>query len=1227
MRPYGGTERICFKYSITKFYKHKGMKKKRTSVFSDSMGWKRFYPIRQLKLILIVIGCLQFSMVAHAKNEQYLTLKMDNASLEELIWEIQKKSDFVFMYVTKEIAHVQHLKVDEQKKTVSEILDKYLNDTGLTYAISGNAIVIKVRSTEKKPKTLALKGFVQDVKKRPMPGVTVHLAGTMVGTSTDSRGWFHLTLPVDNGQLEFSFVGFKKEVLNFTAQTAKDTLRVAMKEDVQAMDEVVVTGYGNVSKGNYTRASTTVQARDVMMAGVSTIDQMLQGVVPGMLVMNGTGMVGATPKVRVRGTSTLLGSQEPVWVVDGVIQRDPQPFNSADNFKFSVDADDIKQLAGNAISWLNPNDIETITVLKDASATAIYGSQAANGVIVITTKKATAGKIQVSYSGDFSIGQRPHYGLYDLMNSAERMELSKNIYEERRTFPSGTLLLPIGYEGLLAKYLNKKITVEEMNVEYQKMAKENTDWFDLLFRNSFNHSHNLSINGGSNNIQNRTSFGFGQDRGEAKGNDMTRFTVSSNTMIKLFDCLVVNMLLNGSVREVNGFAYGVDPFGYAYNTSRAIPAYNEDGSFYFHEKEGGNSPVIAGKRIYNYNILNEKKNTGSESRTRNWGATLDLKWNILPCLEYQGVFAYSSSSSDSKQYATEQSFYITQHRGYEYDYFAPSANEISWSPLPRGGILSTGLTNVQTIMARNSLVYHSTYRDKHQVTIQLGVETNSVKTKGETNVRYGYLPERGETFAKPPVTYYSPSWGSKQDNSVFAQGSHTVVNRIDNQFSTYGMAVYSYDNRYVVNFNGRYDASNRFGQDKNKRFQPTWSAGAKWRIANESFWRDRWWFNNLDLYGSYGYQGNAVSSVSPYLIARYTYVSMFDNHGLQIVSTPYPDLGWEKTKTWNIGLTAAFLENRLNFTFNYFKKKSEVLSSRAIPYENGVGEGIVFGSTMGNKGYDFVINVTPVRTKSLTWQLSLNTSITRNSIEKNERVNYLNEYLNGSCFVDGRPFSTFYSHIFSGLDSRYGQPEFKNMDKKSVENVTDILVESGKFTPDFSGGLNTMVKYRNISLYALFAIQWGGHRRLPNLYDTGLTVLGGLPRPEQNASKKLINRWKRPGDKSQIPSLPGTGYDRINYPIVTSIGESNIRNNRYAMYNQSNVRVANTDFIRCRQLSLSYDFEGEWKEKIGIRHMSVKASMSNPFMWVSDKKWDGLDPETGNWPARRITSLSLHVIF
>lgn len=490
------------------------------------------------------------------------------------------------------------------------------------------------------------------------------------------------------------------------------------------------------------------------------------------------------------------------------------------------------------------------------------------------------------------------------------------------------------------------------------------------------------------------------------------------------------------------------------------------------------------------------------------------------------------------------------------------------------------------------------------------------------------MPDRGESFATPPATYY---WDMsiERDNKDVVSGEHSIVNRIENSLSEFATAVYTYDNRYVLNFSARLDASNRFGQDKNKRFQPTWSAGFKWNVASEPFVAASWWLNNLDIYTSYGYQGNAVSSVSPELITTEKYLDHYGAYGLEIKSLPYPDLGWEKTKTWNLGIDASFLKGRLNFTFNYFKKISDVLSSRGIAVENGMTNGIVSGSTMENSGYDFVINVVPVRTKDFTWQLSLNTSITENSVDKNERINTLDDYLNGSAVVEGRAFSTFYSYEFDGLDEETGMPTFKHMDIafEDAESPKDFLVKSGKFIPDFSGGLNTMFKYKNFSLYALFAVQWGGHKRLPDLYPSGGVVAGsGLPRPEQNVSRKLIDRWKSPGEQTIYPSLPSSTQDEIIYLPETKTS-SEQEENRYVMYNFSDIRVANTDFIRCRSLSFSYDFTGKSLRKMGLGYLRLSASMTNPFMWVSDKKWDGLDPETGDWPARRITSFSLSVMF
>ncbi|WP_228423199.1 SusC/RagA family TonB-linked outer membrane protein [Butyricimonas faecalis] len=1110
----------------------------------------------RLSVILLFIGMhLTFANVG---AQSKVTIEHQFVTYQELFTQIQKQTGLTVVYSNNELNKDKKIQAGFVQMELKDVLDKVLAGTNLSYEFMDEFVILKVIMKDEKKKTVSVTGKVVDEKNMALPGVTVMVKDLKLGTTTGPDGRYVLTIPkVDNILLVFSFVGMHTQEVKYTGQ---DSVNVVMKDDIEVLEDVVVTGYGNMSKGNYTGAATTMKAEDIMMAGVSSIDQMLQGVVPGMLVQQGTGMVGASPKIRVRGVSSLLGSQEPVWVVDGVIQRDPQPFNSEDNTKFSVDADDISQLAGNAISWLNPNDIESITVLKDASATAIYGSEAANGVIVITTKKANVGKVSVAYSGDFSIGQRPRYGLYNQMNSQEMMEFSQEMYEDRVSYPSK--VLSIGFAGLLQSYLNKEISKKEFDQQYEKMATTNTDWFDLLFQNSFSHKHSLSLAGGSEKIQNRTSLGYTDETGEATGNKVTLLTATSNTTVNLMNNkLIVNLLLKGTWRKVKGFAYDVDPFSYAYNTSRVIPMYSEDGSLYYHEKWANeSSTVINNKTSYLYNIQNELDNTGSENNTKTWGTTLDVKWNILPGLDYQGLVSYSSSSADVKKYATERSFYVASLRGYDYGVYESSAPEFAYTRLPFGGLLETGLTDVSTVTVRNALVYDHMFEDIHRLTLQLGVETNSSKTRGTTSKRYGYLKDRGETFIKLPLTYSDLAWeGDLLDNDL-AQGEAMVLNKIDNKLSEYISAVYTYDGRYVLNASARLDASNRFGQDKNKRFAPTWSVGVKWRVAAERFAKNLWWLNNLDLIASYGFQGNAVESVSPYLIAKDGGVNEYYNaYLLNISSLPYPDLGWEKTKTYNFGVDAALLDGRLNFTVNYFKKISDVLSSRNIPRENGMKNAVVDGGEMTNTGYDFVINVIPVRTKDFTWQLSLNTSETKNKVNKNQRINTLNDYLEGSAVVDGEAFSTFYSFKYNGLNDENGTPEFAYMDVLNGASPLNYLVKSGKFTPDFSGGLNMMFKYRNWSLFALFNVQWGGHARLPKLYDTDNNY--GIPTPEQNVSRDLALRWRKVGDKTNIPSIP-TSEAYIDLPATASVASTERK--LYDMYNNSDLRVANTDFIRCR---------------------------------------------------------------
>ena len=356
---------------------------------------KKLWMIMRLCFIFVVL--LEFASRANVKaQDQVVSLDLKNVHYYELFNEIHKQTGVRFIYNTNQLEKMSLINVHAKKKKVSDLLTEVLASTPFTFLYDQNVVMLVQREEEKKG--IRITGIVTDTKKEPLPGVTVIIKGTQLGAATDMEGRYSLTFleGKENPVLVFTMVGMETVEVKYQG---KDTINVVMQEDSEKLEDVIVTGYATIDRGSYVGAVTQIRAEDIQVAGEATIDQMLQGWVPGMSVINKTGKVGGSPKIRIRGTSTLLGNQEPLWVVDGVIQSDPLPIPDDAN-PLSSEMDGLRETASNAISWLNPADIETITVLKDASATAIYGTKATNGVIVITTKKAKGDGLNISYSGN-----------------------------------------------------------------------------------------------------------------------------------------------------------------------------------------------------------------------------------------------------------------------------------------------------------------------------------------------------------------------------------------------------------------------------------------------------------------------------------------------------------------------------------------------------------------------------------------------------------------------------------------------------------------------------------------------------------------------------------------------------------------------------------------------------------------------------------------------------------
>lgn len=1164
---------------------------------------------------LYLLICLLFlpGLTAKAQNQERIDLKMQNVKLTQIIDKLRDISDLTFTYQVDDLKPYTGISLDLKQKTVPEILDECLNKTNLAWKQVDNTIIIYKRPSTAESKSITIKGFILDQKKISMPGVTVKLVGTNVGTATDTKGWFAIKLPVTKGKLEFSFVGYISQTVNFTQEIAKDTMHIILKEDVINMDEVVITGYQAVKKKAMTGSFSKVDAKNLTMTGTETVEQMLQGQLPGVMVMNTSGLTGTRQKVRVRGTSTLAGNAEPVWVIDGIIQQDPLPFKANELADISDDnMDMIKNFVGGAISWLNPRDIQDITVLKDASASAIYGVKAANGVIVITTKKGERGRLSLSYSGNFSMGERLNYNKLELMNSQERVALSREAYERGARVRNEK----IGYMGLALAFQRGEITHEEFDREAKKLEVVNTDWFDVLYQTPFSQSHTASVSGGNDNSTYYASMGYSNNENTAKGNKQTSYTARLSMSSTFWNKLIVNVALSGSHAETEAFATGVDPFNYAIKTSRVIPCNNEDGSlFYYAEKDNA----------YNYNILNELENSGNRNKSRSLNASVDARWSIIEGLTLSTTLGGASSSTFGRIWFTERSNHITAIRKYEYGTRGPMDKEFKESYLPFGGMLTVNENENFNYTWRNQLEFAKNL-GPHAITLMGGLEVSSNKREGYAHTAYGYMPDRGESFIDVPQMIL---WfGEMRPNKEYANLRPILTNGIENTLSYYLTGSYMYDNRYAFNFSVRSDGSNRFGQDANKKFQPVWSIGGRWNVTDEHWLENQNILNNLSFSATFGYQGNAVDAVSPNLVAKLLPLDPLTGEFKMTYSKlPTPELKWETTKSVNLGANFSILNSKINGSFEYYyKKTTDLITNREIPYENGVSSMYVNGGNMKNSGWELSFSLVPVRTKDFVWSLSFNTSKVFNKVESNlEPTGNWRDVTNGTFNKKGYPVSSFWAFKFTGLNPENGGPQFDFSQAKtntSALDVTECMVYAGKTEPDLTGGINMNFRYKNWTLGTAFYLSLGNQCFLDSPYGSQFASSGMMSEYE-NASSQLLKRWKKPGDVTNIPSIPLGENCRAIYPF----NNPNIILYPYEAWAASDVQVVDAWYLRCNSINLSYVFPEEMIRSFA-QNVSFQFTVNNPFQIVSSD-FDSRDPEVakGSQPLSRTFSLSLNVSF
>ena len=1196
----------------------------------------------KLSSLCMLLFCVNLSATSLAQ-EARMSVDVTNGDIRQVMEAIKAQSDYTFVYNAEEIDEIGNVSVRETDASARTILDACLAGTGFTYTIIDNVIVIKkapAAISEEPEDIKRITGRVTDKQGQPLPGVSVLLKGTTVGVATDAQGRFELAQPKDTtGELVFSFVGMKTQTVKWTE--GKE-VNVVMEEESETLQDVVITGYQKVDRRKSTSSVTSKTMDDWMIPGASALDRKLLGQIPDMMVMTNSGEVGVVPRLRIRGTSTLIGNREPLWVVDGIIVQDP-----VDIAPEELNDPDYINRIGNAIAGLNPQDIERIDVLKDAAATALYGTRAANGVIVVTTKKGHIGKPIITYNATVTLRRRPRYtdNNINLMTSAERIQFSRDMEAAHYEYDDDMSM--VGYEGLMQQLYKGNLTYAQFETEVRKLEEMNTDWFDILTDDTFSHQHTLSITGGSEEGQYYASIGYTRDNDVIWKDNNERYTAVLNLDANLAPWLRSSLNLNASITSRDYYQDELAPMDYAYKTSRAIPAYDDNGEYHYYKKKPTNSNDYL---YFNYNLINELENSSHEQEGQSVTATVNLQFDIRDWLNAEAIFSYSTSHTTIEGWWGEQTYYAACLRGTEYgvlpepytevwdDYREEWESEGGDSEMPYGGELSRSESNNRSYTLRlQGNVNKSFGKEKqHNIFGSAGFELSSTRSKSYNRTDRGYYKDRGMSFVTNIDIEDFPYYGD-----WLAQNTPTLTDSKTNTVSAYASASYSYFNYFTANINGRIDGSNGFGNQANDKLLPIWSMSANWNIS-EHAWMARPWIDLLRLKFSFGYQGNMLEDQTPVMIIQKEPLNAYFNENTAVVERyPNPDLKWETTTSYNLGLEFTLFQNKLSFEGElYWKHTKDAFMTKTISSINGVANNsyVINGGDVDNSGYNVAVTVSPINNDKFRWTLSTSWSETFNKVDSNpDSQTYEREdFLDGTAIVKGEAVGTFYSYKFMGLSPVDGGPIFDDCgDNKEAlrglsryDTYTRVLEASGLRDPKISGTINTSVRYRNFRLSGSFPYSLGNKVRMFAMYISDSDVNNANQiHAEYNVHKDYLKRWRRPGDElhTDIPAIMTPSSDsywkyenhwsqnRVTYSDVEPFAES-----AWQMYDYGNQRVVSGNYLKCSNLSVTYEFGQTMLDKMKLSRLALTLSASNLFT-ICAKELNGQAPTQSGFAETQLS--------
>jgi len=1018
--------------------------------------------------------------------------------------------------------------------------------------------------------------------KKPLPFVTISLHEADNRVTTDENGIFNIRFSGTKATISFSAIGFKSKMLNITLPLRKPLL-VYLVEDIEQLEEVTVvsTGYQTLPKERATGSFVQLNNELVNRRVSTNILDRLEDITPGLIFNKGKTGQGT---ISIRGQNTIYGISSPLIVID--------------NFPYEGD-----------MANINPNDVESITVLKDAAAASIWGAKAGNGVIVITTKKGRFNQApKISFNSNLTIGIKPNLFYQPRMSSADFIEIEKTLfamdyYNQFETSPSNVALTPV-VELLFKKRDNPALATQvDAQIEALKNHDVRNDLEKDFYQNSSKQQYNININGGGEQHRYYISGGLDHNLDNLINNGYNRTTLNVGNSFSFFKNRLeatTNVYYTQSKTTTNNT--GTGSIGLTSDPTTLYPYArladdNGNSMSIIHEYRDTfvQQAQSAGLLDWTFKPLDEIYLGDNTSSSNDYRIYTSLKYKISSDFNIEALYQYGNTTIQNRNLRNEQTYYA---RNLINRFTQVESSGAMTYPIPKGGVIDLSNSNMESQSIRVQMNYARNWQDKHELNTLAGYEIRDYNTVGQNNRMYGYDDEHASLSKVDYVgsynQYYYPG------NSTSIPFNDASIDLTDRYLSYYANASYSYLKRYTVSASGRLDRSNLFGVNTNQQGVPLYSVGLAWNVNKEAFYKFDW-LPYLKLRATYGYNGNVNNSLSAYTTARYNTGNAVNQTYATIVNPPNPDLQWERVRMINIGIDFATKGNRVSGSVEpYIKKGLDLIGD--ISYAPSTGITTFRGNTANTKGngVDVILNSKNL-TGKLKWETNFFFSYVRDKVVDYDMKSPASDYLIfGDAYIyplSERPFYALYSYKWAGLDSSTGDPQgylngLVSTDYSAILAATtpDDLIFNGPARPTKFGAIRNTISFKQLTLSANITYRFGYFFRKTGI--SSVMILTG----QGYYMGRYADRWQKQGDESftTVPSLPST-----------------FNANRDNFYNYSESNVEKADNIRLQDINLSYNLTHNQILNLPFSQIQLYIYANNlGIIWKSTKS--GLDPDYPN---------------